>query len=397
MKKNSIISLIITCSFIAWIFWAVLAVKILDKGEIDTSDVTWEMILSLQSELNSIKSEKSETNTSVNIWSLENNIIDITKKASKSVVSIIVKKDLVVYKSDPWGFFKQPVWSVEKKVWGWTGFFLTKDWKILTNKHVVSDREAEYTVINSDWKEYEAKVLAVDPLSDLAIIKIELGEWEDAETLNFIENKEEIKIGQFVIAIWNKLWEFENSVSLGLVSWTDRIIKDKNINLSNLIQTDADIHPWNSWWPLINLSWKVIWINTAIVQDIESIGFAIEISKKKIKYMLESIEKYWDIKRPFLWISYIPLSEWIMKQFWLRSAVWVYIINEPWAVIKWSNADKIWLEPWDIISEVDEIPLEWKNTLNSIIQWKLPWDKLKIKVIKQSWEIKRLDLVLWSI
>ena len=331
------------------------------------------------------------------MWGLENNIIDITKQASPGVVSIIVKKDLVVYKSDPWGFFKQPVWSVEKKVWWWTGFFLTKDGKILTNKHVVSDREAEYTVINSDWREFSAKVLAVDPLSDLAIIQIEVPEDMKIETLGFIENKEEIKIGQFVIAIWNKLWEFENSVSLWLVSWTDRIIKDENINLSNLIQTDADIHPWNSWWPLINLDWKVIWINTAIVQDIESIWFAIQISKKKIKYMLDSIEKHWDIKRPFLWISYIPLSEGIMKEFWLRSSVWIYIINEPWSVVKWSNADKIWLEPWDIISEVDEVPLVWKNTLGSIIQWKLPWDKLKIKVIKQSWEIKRLDLILWSI
>lgn len=396
MKKNSIISLIIFCSFFAWIFWAAMAIKILSKNDIYKSDLTWDKIISMQKELENIKLEKSLEKTVNNVWSLEDTIINITKENSDWVVSIIVKKDLIVYKSDPWGFFKQPVWSVEKKVWWWTGFFITKDWKIITNKHVVSDKNAEYTVITNNWEEFEAKILALDPLSDLAIIKIEVWEKMDIKPLVFIENKKDIKIGQFVIAIWNKLWEFENSVSLWLVSWIDRIIKDKNISLSNLIQTDADIHPGNSWWPLVNLEWKVIWINTAIVKNIQSIWFAIQTSKRKIKYMLDSIEKYWDIKRPLLWINYIAISKWIKEELGLRSEKGIYIINEPGSVIKWSSAEKIWLEPWDIISEVDEVKLEWKNTLQSIIQWKVPGEIIKIKVIKPSWEIKRLKLTLWS-
>ncbi len=400
MKNNSVIGLVLITSIIASIFWAALTTKIFTKWSVIENNITWKEILSLQKEIQNIKSDKNNQignkSNSNQISNLENNIIDIAKNASTWVVSIIIKKDLAIYKSDPWGFFKQKIWTIKQKVWWWTGFFVTKDWKIITNKHVVSDKNAEYTIITKSWNELIWKVIAIDPSSDLAIMQIESNSWETIKTtpLNFIKNENEIKIGQFAIAIWNKLWELENSVSFWLVSWKDRTIKTNNINLSNLIQTDAEIHPWNSWWPLLNLKWEVIWINTFTINQNKNIWLAIQLSEKNITYILDSIKKYWKIIRPFLWINYISNSKMIQDKFKLRSDKWVYILNETWAIAIWSSAKKVWIMPWDIITQIDDTILSSKNSLNSIIQWKIPWDKVKLKIIKPSWEIKRLKITL---
>ncbi len=108
--------------------------------------------------------------------------------------------------------------------------------------------------------------------------------------LNFIDNNN-LKIWQFVIAIWNTLSEFNNSVSFWIISWLNRKIENNYINLENLIQTDANINPWNSGWPLINLDWKVIWINTIILNWNKNIWFSIKINKDEINKILDKIKK----------------------------------------------------------------------------------------------------------
>ena len=108
--------------------------------------------------------------------------------------------------------------------------------------------------------------------------------------LNIIEKKEKLKIWQFILAIWNTFWEFNNSVSFWIISWLNRKIENNHIKQENLIQTDANINPWNSWWPLINLEWKVIWINTLIINWNSNIWFAIKINKEEINKILEKIK-----------------------------------------------------------------------------------------------------------
>ena len=167
----------------------------------------------------------------------------------------MISKDLVVYRSDPWGFFQQPTGTVRRQVWGGSGFFVKKDGTILTNKHVVSDPNAEYTVILSDGIEYPAKVLGLDPVNDLAVIKIESTEAQKEFTpLPIIADTQEVQIGQFVIAVGNALAEFQNSVALGIVSGKDRSIEAEGTQLTGLLQTDAAINPGNSGGPLLNLS-----------------------------------------------------------------------------------------------------------------------------------------------
>jgi serine protease Do len=218
-------------------------------------------------------------------------------------VSIVIKKDLVIYRSDPWGFFQQPAGSVSRKVGGGSGFFIREDGTILTNKHVVQDPSAEYTVILHDGREYPAEILALDPVNDLAVIQIR----DEAETFTPLPviSEDSTQIGQFVLAVGNALSEFQNSVSLGIISGKNRSIEAQNEVLSGLIQTDAAINPGNSGGPLLSTEGTVVGINTAIASNSDGIGFAIELTQAKIDYILKSIEESGRIKRPFIGINYI--------------------------------------------------------------------------------------------
>lgn len=395
MKTKILTILIIVCSIISWMIWSFLIIKflpeILNKDILSKFESYDQKIYQLW---------KTSTWNITPLWSInpmediENNIINLVKITSPSVVSIIIKKDLMLYKTDPWWFFIEQMWKVEKKVWGGTGFFITKNWLIITNKHVIIDKEAEYTVITNDSKEYSAKVIWIDPLNDLAILKIN---WDNFLPMNIIENDDEIKLWQFAIAIWNTLAEFQNSVSFWVVSWKNRSIKDWNINLANLIQTDAAINPWNSWWPLLNTKGQVIWINTAIINWSQSIWFSIWLNRKKIDYLVNSIEKFWKIKRPFIWVNYILISESLKESLWVKENDWAFIIKEDWWIVNGSNAEKAWLVWWDIIKEINGTKITLENDLNNLIQDKIPWDKIKLKVLKSDWTIKDIDLILWEL
>jgi serine protease Do len=198
--------------------------------------------------------------------------------------------------------------------------------------------------------------------------------------------------------MWNALSEFQNSVSLWVISWKNRNINDGVNKIAWLIQTDAAINPGNSWWPLINLDWKVMWINTAIIQWSEWLWFSINLTKNKIDYILNSIDKYWVIKKPFIWINYLPISESIKEQYNLKTDYWLYVINQKWSVIIWSPAEKAWIKQWDIITKIEWNNIWITNDLNQFIQSKLPWDKIKLSILRE-WNDKEIniEIVLWEI
>lgn len=154
---------------------------------------------------------------------LQDVITQEVQDIAPSVVSIIIKKDLVIYRSDPWGFFQERVGTVNRQVGGGTGFFIRRDGVIITNKHVISDQDALYTVITNTGEEYDASVIATDPINDLALMQINTD--KEHQVLEFVENLDKVQIGQFAIAIGNALAEFQNSVSLGIVSGKERTIE----------------------------------------------------------------------------------------------------------------------------------------------------------------------------
>ncbi|MDD4151677.1 MAG: trypsin-like peptidase domain-containing protein, partial [Candidatus Gracilibacteria bacterium] len=332
------------------------------------------------------------TEKNVSITDLQSQVTKLAKNISPSVVSIIIKKDLVVYKSDPWGFFQTPVGKEKQRVGGGSGFFVRKDGTIITNKHVVSDDNAEYTVITSDGKEFDAKVLAKDPITDLAIIKIIPNiptDLDNIKVLEFLDENTTTNIGEFVLAIGNALAEFQNTVTFGIISGKGRSIEaatssdgTQGEKLSGLLQTDTAINPGNSGGPLINLDGKVIAINTAIAGNSQNLGFAIPLSIQKVNYILNSIDKTGGIKRAFVGISYIPLNRSLAKTLGLKVSYGDYIQNKEGSIVKGSNAQKSGLKGGDIITKVDNIKIDEKTHLSDIIQNKIPGDKINLEILR---------------
>lgn len=199
-------------------------------------------------------------------------VINAVKTASPAVVSISGKSQSI-------DFFGN---ATNSKTAG-TGFLVSKDGLVLTNKHVVSDSNSSYTVYTSNGKQYGARVQAVDPNNDIALLKI------NASNLAYVSlgNSNSLQIGQEVIAIGNALGQYQNTVTTGVISALNRSIQagdaygDGIESLSNIIQTDVAINPGNSGGPLVNLDGQVIGINTATDQQGQSIGFAIPINAVK--------------------------------------------------------------------------------------------------------------------
>ncbi|TSC95165.1 MAG: hypothetical protein CEN87_177 [Parcubacteria group bacterium Licking1014_1] len=331
--------------------------------------------------------------------SYEQAIINVVKEASPSVLSIIVSKDLPIYEQQwinpfgdlgPFGF-EIPQYiqkgTEKKEIGGGTGFVVSEDGLVLTNKHVVLDKKAEYTVLTNDGQKYPAKVSALDPVQDLAIIKIESAQKFKAIKLG---DSSEIQIGQSVIAIGNALGEFRNTVSVGVISGLERTIFASGTGgfsetLEDIIQTDAAINTGNSGGPLLNLKGEVIGVNTAMAQGAEAIGFAIPINKAKRD--IEQVIKSNKISYPFLGVRYVLINEQVKEKNNLSVDYGVWVIKgskgEP-AVIKNSAAQKAGLKEKDIILEFNKEKITQNNSMAKIISKYNPEDKVVLKILRHS-------------
>ncbi len=218
----------------------------------------------------------------------------IVKTASDAVVSVVISKDVPLlervyvnpFQDNPAlkdSGIRVPVYrqkGVElKKVGAGTGFIVTADGYIITNKHVVADTGASYTVLLPDGTQKKASVFYRDDIIDIALIKIEGTKYKTIP----LGNSDKISLGQSVVAIGNALGEFDNTISVGVISGLKRSLTASGSNgqaeeLKNVIQTDAAINPGNSGGPLIDLSGKAIGVNVATVTGSQSIGFALPIN-----------------------------------------------------------------------------------------------------------------------
>jgi len=332
-------------------------------------------------------------------------VIEAVKKVSPAVVSIIITKDLPKieeYYINPFGddFFEQffghdfsiPRYrqhgTEKKEIGGGTGFIISSDGLILTNRHVVSDTEAEYTVLTNDGEKYKARVLARDSVNDIAVLKIEKDnlpkvEFGDSDTL---------QIGQGAITIGNALGEFRNTVSAGVISGLKRSITASGggttEELSGIIQTDAAINPGNSGGPLVNLAGQVIGVNVAMASGAENIGFAIPIND--VKKVVEDVKTYGKIIRPFLGVRYVIINKSIQEKNNLPVDYGALIIHgeniEDLAIIPGSAADKAGLVENDIILEINGEKIDQKNTLNKLILKYKPGDEIELKVLHRGEE-----------
>jgi len=346
------------------------------------------------------------------IFSQESFVVGAVKKTNPAVVSIVISKQVPKYETyidpnqNPFGDlfpgfnFSIPQYrqnGTEKKdIGGGSGFFISGDGLIVTNKHVVAERDAEYTVFTNDGKKHTAKVIDRDPILDIALIKIE-GTGFPYLTLG---NSDSLEVGQSVIAIGNALGEYRNTVSVGVISGLARSITAGDNSghtevLDHVIQTDAAINPGNSGGPLLNLSGQVIGVNVAIAQGSQSIGFALPVNS--IKGAVESVKATGKIVRPYLGVRYIAVNPEIKEKNNLTVDYGVLVkqgaTQSDLAVIPGSPADKAGIVENDIILEVDGVKLDENTGLASVIRQKKIGQVINLKILHRG-EIKNVFVTL---
>ncbi len=319
---------------------------------------------------------------SVKLSEVETEVKAIARSVSPSVVSIVVSKDVPVYRTDPFGFFYQPSGTVRRQVGGGSGFFVRKDGYVLTNKHVVSDPNASYAIILSTGEELVGKVLAFDPVTDLAVVRAYVSEgvpYEGAVPASFVSKTSDVEVGSFVVAIGNALAQFQNTLTFGVVSGLGRSIEAGDASsgtseeLSGLIQTDTAINPGNSGGPLVALDGRVVGINTAVTQGANGIGFAIPISERLAGHVVDSVVKYGEIKRAYVGVKYAPFSG--------SGGVSGIVIAED-GVMPGSPAEKAGLKGGDVLTEADGIPLSARYGLREAVAEKFPGEIVRLKVLR---------------
>jgi len=354
-----------------------------------SSDVFDNLANSLKNTLSTQQSAQQVSTKTVSVQE-ESQTIDVVKNTSESVVSIIISKDLSKFYNSsglsPFNDFFYPFNQVPssglQEIGGGSGFIISSDGLIVTNKHVVSDPQAEYTVLLNNHESYSAKVVATDPLIDLAFVKIDAK--EKLTPLDFGDS-DSLQIGETVIAIGNALGEYRNTVTKGIVSGLSRTVtagdgQGSHETLDNVIQTDAAINPGNSGGPLLNLDGQVVGINTAISEQGQLIGFAIP--SNKIKQAVESVQKNGRVIRPMLGVRYMMVTSNVAKQNNLSVDYGALISQgssstEP-AVVPDSAADRAGLKAGDIILKINDIKIDGDNTLSRVIQNDSPGDEITI-------------------
>jgi len=319
---------------------------------------------------------------------------EVVQRSGPAVVSIVISRPASQssgFGFGPFGFFQLPAVEGQpelREVGAGTGFFVSSDGWIMTNRHVVNDDTATYTVLTNDGRSYEAKVRAKDPANDLALIKIDIS---GAPFLEFADS-DQLQLGQRVIAIGNTLGSYQNTVTSGVISGIGRNIRAGGSGLSELldgvIQTDAAINSGNSGGPLLNLAGLVVGINAAVDRSGQAIGFAIPANDARAA--LASYEARGKIVRPYLGVRYTMITPAMAQVNNLPRDYGAFIVrganSADFAVIPNSPADRAGLRENDIILELDGQRLDENNSLMRVLKRYQPGDRAEAKVFREDSE-----------
>ncbi|MFA6999580.1 MAG: trypsin-like peptidase domain-containing protein [Candidatus Paceibacterota bacterium] len=335
--------------------------------------------------------EAPATVASIEENKVEGTVVTAVKKARPAVVSIIISKQVpkytVTYKEE--NIVYTPNGTEKKQLGSGSGFLISSDGMIVTNRHVVEQADVDYTVLLNNGKEYSAKVLARDSVLDVALIKI------TATGLPYLglADSDKLEVGQSVVAIGNALGEFKNTVSSGVVSGLSRSLTATGSGgfqefLYKVIQTDAAINPGNSGGPLLNLSGEVVGINVALAQGSSNIGFSLPINS--VKSVIDQVKKTGKISRPYVGVRYVNVTGDLKAKLNLSVDYGILVAKganaNDVAVVPGSPADKAGIKEGDIILSIGGVALNQDNDFMSLIRNKRIGESLKFRVLSNGIE-----------
>lgn len=306
----------------------------------------------------------------------ESATIAVVESVTPAVVSIVVKQNNVEISSG-------------------SGFFVSVDGYVLTNRHVVDELNTSLFVISNNGEELPAKLIDIDPFQDVAVLQVE----GDVFPVVKLGDSNEIKIGQTVIAIGNTLSEFRNTVTKGVVSGINRrVTAGSSVNvdvIEQAIQTDAAINPGNSGGPLINLKGEVIGINTAVSMEGESVAFAIPINQAK--RAVDDVREFGRIIRPWLGVRYVLLKKEELDSQSIDYDLGAQIIKgiqpgQP-GVVPGSPAEQAGLKEGDIILSVEGTRLSQNDPLSELVSSRRPGDIIIVEILRNG-ELKNVSITL---
>ncbi len=307
-----------------------------------------------------------QTNQTRVVVSEENAVIDVVEKSSPSVVAIGVSQRII----NP---FNNQSGQNQQNTIG-TGFVVSGQGVIVTNRHVVEDTSLNYSVVTKDGKRLEVTKIYRDPFLDLALVSIKESGLKALE----LGDSDKLKTGQTVIAIGNALGEFNNTVTTGVVSGQGRAVAagdqfGGNLEqLNNLIQTDAAINPGNSGGPLLNSAGQVIGVNVATSAGAQNIGFAIPINQ--VKSIIDEFIQRGTVDRPYLGIKYQIVGRDLAI---LNNIPQGAYIQE---VVAGSPAEKAGITAGDIITKVNNTLVNGQNQISDSIRNKKIGDTLSLEI-----------------
>lgn len=318
----------------------------------------------------------------------ESVVVDAVKNVGPSVVTVaeeVLPQAQSPFDMGPFQFFQDPQQPqgispqpAEPQNIG-SGFTVSADGFVVTNKHVVSNTQGKYQIITSGEKKYDVQKIYRDPLNDVAILKIDPSQ-NPKETLKpvIMGDSSKLQVGQFVIAIGTALGEFRNTVTTGVISGLGRGIQAGSDyqgfveKLDNVIQTDAAINPGNSGGPLLNSLGHVIGVNTAVAQSGQNIGFALPVNV--IKQSLQNFNNTGQFNRPYLGVSYKMINRDLAILNNLPEGAYIQ------AVISGAAADKAGIQKGDIITKIDGKSITQDTDLATVIAKKKVGDTLTVTV-----------------
>jgi len=262
---------------------------------------------------------------------------------------------------------------------------------IVTNNHVVEDPRtadagASFDVVFSDDKKVSATLVGRDPLTDIAVLQVQTQGLKAA----VLANSDEVPIGSLAVAIGSPLGEFQNTVTVGVVSAKGRrIAESQQVVLEDLIQTDAAINPGNSGGPLI---WaarhQVIGINTLVASNATGLGFAV--SSNTVRQIVDELIKSGKVVRGFIGIQYQQLTTRQAAQLGLPTGTTGIVVTQ---VVSGSPADQVGIRPNDIITKVNDQVLDAEHPLPSVMVKFRPGNQVKLTLIRDSKE-QTVDVTL---